>query len=132
MRFPMAVASSVVMLLVASCGGWASAADVGGRINVTRGHGIGHVFGIDFEVHEVGDGGASFTSHARHAATHGDVAGHCTLGFGEVLVEVAKRRDDTVSLRVGDRDFGLLPAGAKVVIAADRTVTVDGDVRSAK
>ncbi len=120
----------IALVMTASCGKSAGVAIApGGRINVTNNRGTATVWEVEFEVLETGPGGASFDAVGGHRPVDSTVDETCQLGFGEVVVDLAKLVAGGVTLTIAGKSYGVVVAEDKVRIAADRTVAVNGTPR---
>jgi len=131
MRGLACVVLAIALLFLASCGQSKNTGrvDAGGRINVTHEHGKAVHWGVSFEVFETGPGGAGVEGRGGTQSEENLIEGACRLTFGEVLVDLAKLSKGSIVMEINGKNFGSVVAEDKVVIAADRTVTVNGEAR---
>lgn len=124
------VACCPLLLLTVGCGQKAAAPVASSSnfsVNSTTGLATGKVFGIDFEV--MGADRAQIKSAMSGLSTSPSRV-EVTLADDLALMLQTIDGGKTAGLVLNGRDFGILEAGDKVEIGKDRSVTVNGTVRT--
>ena len=96
-----------------------------------NGTAVGQVYGVMIHVAETNGGGVSTTNTIRNSSTQGVSDAKQTIKVGDVTITLEKGDGDLIVLNVNGMDYGQIQTGNELFIDAERTVTVNGELRSA-
>ena len=109
----------------------ASPFELKGHMSNMNGTAVGQVYGVMIHVAETNGGGVSTTNTIRNSSTQGVSDAKQTIKVGDVTITLEKGDGDLIVLNVNGMDYGQIQTGNELFIDAERTVTVNGELRSA-
>ena len=105
--------------------------ELNGHMSNMNGVAVGEVCGISIHVAETNGGGVSTSNVIGAPVTQGVSDAKQTIEVGDVTITLEKGGRDLVVLNVNGMDYGQIQKGDELFVDAERTVTVNGELRSA-
>ena len=101
----------------------------GGHVTNDRGHGTAEVWGISFDVSEVGSSAAGSEFRGTISIKPEETTARDEITLGNVKIVLEKRHGEPITLAVNGKGLGTVEVGSTVEIDKERNVTVNGTVR---